>query len=85
MDPGLLTFAADLTLVENLGGEFVAYLQANGVVLTSVLRHDEVGGLSEGPVRVGVSPQKITLYNAKTGRRLERHAQVTGDEVAARG
>ena len=81
---GLLTFDADLTLVENLGGEFVAYLEANGVGLTSVLRHDEVGGLSEGPVRVGIAPEAVTLYDAATGARLERHAQVTS-EVAARG
>ncbi len=81
-----LTFAAELTLIENLGGEFVAYLQAKDkkdreVALTSVLRHDELKGLTEGPVTVGISPENIVLYSAETGERLEREKR----EVMARG
>ena len=80
-DTADLTFDADLTLIENLGGEFVAYLQAGGVTLTSVLRHDELKGLTEGPVTVGISATNIVFYDAKTGGRLERKER----EVVARG
>ena len=82
---GLVTFDAELTLVENLGGEFVAYLQAGEVALTALLRHDELGGLAEGPVTAGVSPKNIIVYDAKTGERLERTRAEAGSEVTARG
>ena len=76
-----LTFDAELTLIENLGGEFVAYLQAKEVTLTSVLRYDELKGLTEGPVTVGISPENVIFYNAVTGQRLEQKER----EVTSRG
>lgn len=76
----LLSFAAELTLIENLGGEFVAYLQAQDLLLTSVVRYDALAGLAEGPVTVAVAPENVVIYDA-TGRRLARAGRV----VSARG
>ena len=78
-DAGWVGFAAVLTLIENLGGEFVAYLQARDLRLTSVVRYDALAGLVEGPVTVAVAPENVVLYRA--GRRLAR----VGREVTARG
>ena len=50
-------------------------------MLTSVLRYDELGDLTEGPVTVGISPEHIVLYDAETGERLAREER----EVMARG
>lgn len=80
----LLTFDAELTLIENLGGEFVAYLRTRDLLLTSVVRHDALAGLAEGSVTVGLLPQAIALYSAETGRRLDLRVG-RDDEVAARG
>ncbi|CAN5903083.1 ABC transporter ATP-binding protein [soil metagenome] len=77
----LLLFDAALVLVANLGGEYVAYLTAPDAELTAVLRHDELRGLTEGPVRVGISPTDVVVYDAATGARLE-HAR---SAVTARG
>lgn len=66
-----LNFSAELTLIENLGGEFVAYLQVGDQMLTAVLRHDELRGLVEGPVSVSIASEHIVLYDARNGRRLE--------------
>ncbi len=77
---GPLSFAAELTLIENLGGEFVAYLQAKNLLLTSVVRYDALAGLAEGPVTATVASENVMIYSA-SGRRLAR----AGRAVTARG
>ena len=61
---------AELTLIENLGGEFVAYLLAEGLMLSAVLRHDELQNLVEGPVQVSFARQHAVFYDAHSGQRI---------------
>jgi ABC-type sugar transport system ATPase subunit len=65
----LLTCPANITLVEDLGGEQVVYLEAGGVPLVAVVRHDEAD-LTEGEATIGVHPSAISLYASATGERI---------------
>ncbi len=59
----MIVFDAEITLVEDLGGEFVAYLDARGLSLTALVRHADASELTEGRVRVGIQPEKLLLYD----------------------
>ena len=61
---------ADITLVEDLGGELVIYLDAEGQSLRSVVRHDEADGLTEGQATVGIDPARVHLFRSSDGRRI---------------
>lgn len=75
---GWLTVTAEITLVENLGGEVVIYLEAHDLALLSTLSQADAGGLEEGGVTIGVRPEHVTVFDRDTGVRLGRgHAEVT--------
>jgi ABC-type sugar transport system ATPase subunit len=66
---------AQVTLVENLGGEAVIYLQAEGQALTATLPIS--GGLPPdlgSRARIAVDPAEIMLFDAATGARLDGEA-----------
>ncbi len=83
-DTTALTFSAELTLIENLGGEFVAYLQAGEQLLSAVLRHDERGRLVEGPVNVSIEREQVVLYELHSGKRIEAWHRAGGALQQAR-
>jgi ABC-type sugar transport system ATPase subunit len=58
----LKTFAADIVLVENLGGELVVYLETDGPPLTAVVRQADAGDISEGRTTAAVDPTRLFLY-----------------------
>jgi ABC-type sugar transport system ATPase subunit len=60
---GQINFDAEITLVEDLGGELVAYLDAHGITFTALVRHADAAGLTEGRMRVGIQPEKLLLYD----------------------
>ena len=65
-----LTVTADITLVENLGGEVVIDLEAHGLALLSTMSQADVGGLEEGGVTIGVRPEHVIVFDRETGVRL---------------
>jgi ABC-type sugar transport system ATPase subunit len=72
-----LTVTAEITLVENLGGEVVIYLEAHDLALLSTLSQADAGGLEEGGVTIGVRPEHVIVFDHDTGMRLGRgHAEV---------
>jgi len=74
---GWLTVTAEITLVENLGGEVVIYLEAHDLALLSTLSQADAGGLEEGSVTIGVRPEHVIVFDRDTGVRLGRgHAEV---------
>jgi ABC-type sugar transport system ATPase subunit len=65
-----IEFPASLALREDLGGEDVVYLEANGTSLTMVDRtHDRSDDLDQ-LVTVSISPQHLTLFDTGTGERI---------------
>jgi ABC-type sugar transport system ATPase subunit len=67
---GLLTCPAQVLLWEDLGGEVIVHLNAQGTPLVTVVRHDGDRLLSEEEVMVGVSPSAIALFRPGDGRRI---------------
>ena len=72
---GLRTFRAQVVLQEDLGGELVVHLDANGTPLVAVMRHDDVHLLADGAVTVGVPSSAMVLYAADGGQRMGRGAE----------
>jgi ABC-type sugar transport system ATPase subunit len=69
---GYLTMTADITLIENLGGEVVIYLEGQDLALLSTMSQAETGGLEEGSVTIGVRPEHVIVFDRDTGVRLGR-------------
>jgi ABC-type sugar transport system ATPase subunit len=63
-DTTLITFPADIVLVEDLGGELVVYLEAAGLPLTAVVRHSDIGDPTEGQTTAAIDPSRLFLYGA---------------------
>jgi ABC-type sugar transport system ATPase subunit len=70
----MIAFDAEITLVEDLGSEFVAYLEARGLSLTAVVRHADADALSEGRTTAGILPEKLLLYD-ETGHLIGQGAR----------
>jgi ABC-type sugar transport system ATPase subunit len=62
-EDGMIAFDAEITLVEDLGSEFIAYLDAQGLSFTAVVHHADFAELSEGRVKAAVDPEKLLLYD----------------------
>ena len=65
-----LLFPATVALREDLGGEDIVYLDADGIALTMVDRDHDRSGDQEHEVTVAVSPHHLTLFDAATGKHL---------------
>ena len=72
---GLCTFPASVVLREDLGGELVVHLTANGIPLVSVVRHDDSHLIADREVIVGVEPPAFVLYAVETGKRIGQGAE----------
>ncbi|MCC6801859.1 MAG: ABC transporter ATP-binding protein [Anaerolineae bacterium] len=71
---GWLTDQADILLTEDLGGELVVYLEAKGIPLVAVARHDESHLVANGKVAFGVQPESLVLFASEQGQRLGQGA-----------
>jgi ABC-type sugar transport system ATPase subunit len=71
---GSAEFRAKIVLREDLGGELVIYLDANGLQMLSVIRHDDAQLLADENVNVAVMRNSIVLYAAEMGQSIGRGA-----------
>ena len=67
---GLLTCQAQVVLWEDLGGEVIVHLNAQGTPLVTVARHDGDRLLLEEKTTVGVAPSAIALFASGEGHRI---------------
>jgi ABC-type sugar transport system ATPase subunit len=67
---GLIQFDAEITLIEDLGGELLVYLESCNNILEAIVQHNAVKGLSEGPARIGLAPSNIALYALETEQHI---------------
>lgn len=76
IEPGndWLSHDASILLTEDLGGEFVVYLEAEGLPLIAVARHDEAHLVSNEQVTFGVQPKSLVVFAPDQGRRLGQGA-----------
>lgn len=65
---GLLRFQARLVLLEDLGGELVVHLDAQGMRLVAVTKHEEFRQPEDHMLTIGMKPSAITLFAAEDGR-----------------
>ncbi|MCA9862578.1 MAG: ABC transporter ATP-binding protein [Thermomicrobiales bacterium] len=73
-DAGPLHASASVVLREDLGGEDIVYLQAQGVSLTMVDRDHHRGDDLHENVTLSVFPHHLTIFAADTGGALGRGA-----------
>jgi len=69
-DGEVITFDARIVLREDLGAELILHLEAGGLRLLSVLRHDDLHLASEEMAVTHISLEKIILYSSEDGRRM---------------
>jgi hypothetical protein len=69
-------------LREDLGGEDIVYLDANGVSLTMVDRDHYRGDDLDEQVTITVYPYHLALFNAATGALLGRGARLAHHDAA---
>jgi ABC-type sugar transport system ATPase subunit len=80
-----LQFDATVALREDLGGEDIVYLTAQGVALTMVDRdHDRRADIDQR-VTISIAPRRLLLFDAATGAYLGHGAAHAGESVAAAG
>ena len=83
-DEGPLHAAAKVMLREDLGGEDIVYLQAEGVSLTMVDRDHHRGDDLNADVTLSIFPHHLTIFSADHGGLLGRGARGAAAEAAAR-
>lgn len=57
---------AEISLIEDLGGELLVYLETANTVLEAIVQHDAVKNLWEGSATIGFSPTDIMVYAMQT-------------------
>jgi len=62
---GMVTAPAEITLVEDLGGELHIYLESSGVEMETVFSHGTGAEPTEGPATIGVHPSRFRVYGAQ--------------------
>jgi ABC-type sugar transport system ATPase subunit len=65
---GLLTLDAEVTLVEDLGGELHVYLDINKTPLEALIPNASIEHLIEGRAKVGIDPGDLKVYSAASGQ-----------------
>jgi ABC-type sugar transport system ATPase subunit len=74
---------ATVTLIDNLGGEVVVYLETEGGSLLAALPQAAATNLSEGEVSIGVRPEHVIVYDQQTGKRLGQGTSQTSSKQAS--
>jgi ABC-type sugar transport system ATPase subunit len=67
---GLLTRQAEVVLRDDLGGEFIVYLDVEGTPLITVIPHEKDYVISEDIVTIGIQPSAVVLFTPDTGQRI---------------
>ena len=67
---GLLHCSARVVLLDDLGGEVIAYLDVDGTSLVTVVSHDRNHLVSDEKLTIGVRPSKAVLFRQDTGQRI---------------
>jgi len=65
---GLIKTNADITLVEDLGGELHIYLEAGTIALETLMPHHDAAHVTEGHTTIGIVPSDFKLYAATDHR-----------------
>jgi ABC-type sugar transport system ATPase subunit len=65
---GLLTAPAEITLVEDLGGDLHVYLEMNKTPLEALIPNASIDLLTEGSATIGIHPRHIRVYEAASGQ-----------------
>ncbi|MSO26068.1 MAG: ABC transporter ATP-binding protein [Candidatus Nanopelagicaceae bacterium] len=71
--PGSITIDAKLTLMENLGSEFVAYLDVKGVQISTVVSRTDLVGiklLESKDLKISIKAEAITLFDAISKKKI---------------
>jgi ABC-type sugar transport system ATPase subunit len=76
VDGRTLQFLASVVLREDLGGEDIVYLAANGESLTMVDRDHHRGDDLDQVVTVSIFPHNLALFDTATGERIGRGARL---------
>jgi len=71
---GSAEFHAKIVLREDLGGELVLYLDACGLQILSVIRHDDAHLIADENVNVAVMRESIVVYSPELGQSIGRGA-----------
>ena len=69
-----VSMKANITLAEDLGGEMVIHMEANGNTLLGVERHENLSQ-QEGEVEIGISNKNLMLFDTKTAQRIGQGAE----------
>jgi len=70
----LLRCQARIVLLEDLGSEFIVYLEANKIPLVTVISHAEDYLVGSESVTVGVQPSRAILFLPDSGQRIGQGA-----------
>jgi len=65
-----LTFQADITLRDDLGGEVIVHLDADDTSLTTLISHDHDHLIAQDVVTVGIHSSAVVLFTPETGQRI---------------
>lgn len=65
---GFVTAPAEITLVEDLGGELHIYLEAGQIAMEILVAHTDANDLTEGRAIIGIHPDHLKVYSAKDQR-----------------
>jgi ABC-type sugar transport system ATPase subunit len=71
---GLLTAPAEITLVEDLGGDLHVYLEVDDIPLEALIPNADISALTEGRATIGIQPRHIRVYAAQTGQYIGQGA-----------
>jgi ABC-type sugar transport system ATPase subunit len=70
----MLKCRAQVVLLEDLGGEFIVYLEVNKIPLVTVISHAENDLVSNDHVTIAVRPSTAVLFQPETGQRIGQGA-----------
>jgi ABC-type sugar transport system ATPase subunit len=70
----LLTAPAEITLVEDLGGDLHVYIEMNKTPLEALVPNASIETLTEGSATIGIHPRHIRVYAAASGQYIGQGA-----------
>ena len=71
--PGTISVGAKLTLMENLGSEFAAYVDVKGNQLVTVISRtdsESIKALESGNLTISIKPEAITLFDSVSEKKI---------------
>lgn len=71
--PGNIAVSATLTLLENLGSEFAAYLEVKGTQIITIVSRTDTEGiklLESNNLTISIKPEAITLFDSASKKKI---------------